>query len=110
VTGIGEAAYAYERMLSYIRPITNRNIQQRRGALVNHFAAADHSIEDFQFTLIDKLPVDTPFHVRDQVRRYLESQWIAKCGSTLNVRRNYTVSFGGGTTANRRPGDRSASE
>ena len=68
-----------------------------------------HSAEHFEFVLIDKLPQDTPYNVRDQLRRYLESMWIAKTGASLNVRRNYTVSFGGGTLENRKRKARSGS-
>ena len=101
--GVGECTDPRKRIPTYTRHIQARtniavdgdDLLPARG-VCKHFLDTPHTIGDFSFTLIDRLPVvGLPAFARGPVRRRLELLWMARLHVELNKNMNWVHSFPG---------------
>ena len=92
-------------MAQYVRCIGARTLESPNGgcAITRHFLQDDHGLEDFSFTFIDSIPPSLRIRqaVWPAMRKRLESFWINRLQASMNIQRNWRISFSGGRTRRR---------
>ncbi len=92
--------------MTYVRRIAARvnvahagddMLPKRFVAILKHFLDTPHTLEDFKFTLVDKIPVlsGVPLALRGPLRRRQELLWMDRLRVDLNKNTNWIHSFPG---------------
>ena len=99
VQGVGETENPRSRLLKYLTDIRDP-AEPTHGvcAITRHFRDPEHTVDDLEFLLVDKVSPLANFHpaVITPIRLRLEWLWIRRLDASLNIRRNWRASFPGG--------------
>ena len=99
VQGVGETADPRSRLPYYIRAASGWTGTNATGAVEGHFSQTPHSPETLRVALVDGIPENKtyPSYLEKALRLRLEHRWIHRLRARLNKRRNWRLSFLGGS-------------
>ena len=103
VQGVGECQTPLARLQVYHKCVATGELDSSSSsmAICRHFVESPHTLVDLHFQLIDFVPTSCGAieAVHAAIRTRLESAWINRPQTALNVRRNLRSSFPGGASS-----------